>query len=934
MIMKTISIRQTAGKWAMMCLLWAAMGADADAQHYSREMNPELLFDEAVRLMADHHYYAASENLKALDGVNLSPMHRMRTEGMLIVCDYYLDTPGMTERVDKYVERYPMALDVDRMLLLKANLLVRGGSYTEALHIYRSKADAIYKMYDPEREETQICQAISLINNEHIDEAEFVLNSLQNCKTHQMDMVYYSGYVKYVKGDYANALTDFEIVSHGSDYDKNMPVYMADCYLHLGQPQRSLSLLNNQLPMFSKQLSDIDQAYINEINRIRGEAHYDQGSYTKAIESLSQYVYNVEQPQRTALYKLGMSYMSIQEYAKAAPLFSRSASIDADEMAQSAWLNAGICYVYSQNKKQAQIAFQQASEMTANTSLQEEALYNYALTLHEGNTMGFGESVTVFEKFLNMFPQSQYAQSVGRHLSEVYFTTKNYQAALASINKIKNPSREILQAKQKVYYNLGVQEFISGNYGASDVYTAEAIKLGSNEAYYLKGESEYRQGKYPQAIEDLRKYVSVTSRTQPNYGQALYSLGYSYFKQKNYNQARQQFSSFINSPAASTDSRLKADALSRLADCMYVNRQYDEAYQTYQQVIETNVQMGDYALYQQAYIEGLRGNYAKKVELLAQMTGSYAESEYGADALYEQGRAYIQTGLKQEALQTFANLINRYPHSQKARSAGNEMGMIYFEAGNTEAALEAYDRVINSYPNTEEAQTALANLKDIYTDMGRVNEYAALAQKAGKGLSSEELDQMVSDAAVRAMTSGDYGKAYQYYNQLSQQTQQAEVQIAALEGGLRSSFAAKDYDATIATATQILQNSKSSPTLRGEALLYRAEAYLAKGMSQESVADLQALSNDNQTVYGAQANVRLSQYAYETEQYQAAEQQLMKFIDSGTTHQYWLARAFILLSDVYRKTNREVEAREYLLSLKSNYNENEEINRMIRERLK
>ena len=316
------------------------------------------------------------------------------------------------------------------------------------------------------------------------------------------------------------------------------------------------------------------------------------------------------------------------------------------------------------------------------------------------------------------------------------------------------------------------------------------------------------------------------------------------------------------------------------------------------------------------------------------MTDTYADSPYGADALFEQGRAYIQTGAKQQALQTFATLMSRYPHSQMARSAGNEVGLIYFEAGNTEAALEAYNKVINSYPNTDEAQTALANLKDIYTDMGRVNEYASLAQKAGKSLSSEELDQMISDAAVRSMQNGEYAQAQKYYQQLSQQTTQADIQMTALEGTLRSSFEAKDYAATAQAATQILQNQKASPNLIGEALIYRAESYIAQGRAGEGVKDLQTLSEDQRTSYGAQANVRLAQYAFDTNQYTAAEQLLNKFIDSGTTHQYWLARAFILLADVYNKTNRAVEAREYLLSLKSNYNENKEINQMINERLK
>ena len=322
------------------------------------------------------------------------------------------------------------------------------------------------------------------------------------------------------------------------------------------------------------------------------------------------------------------------------------------------------------------------------------------------------------------------------------------------------------------------------------------------------------------------------------------------------------------------------------------------------------------------------------MELLSRMGGEYADSQYGADALYEQGRAYIQTGGKNQALQIFNQLIEKYPHSQKARSAGNEIGLIYFESGMTEEALKAYNRVIEAYPNTAEAQTALANLKDIYTDMDKVNEYAELARKAGKSMDGAELDQMINDAAVRSMNNGDYAKAYEYYNQLRQQTQSPEMLAGALEGGLRSAFSAKDHDAVVDIATLIIQDRKSSPSLVAEALLYRAESQLALGNAPDGIKDLQTLSEDTKTMYGAQASVRLAQYAYDTSQYQAAEQILQKFIDSGTSHQYWLARAFILLSDVYMKTDRKVEAREYLLSLKSNYSENEEINEMIKERLK
>ena len=589
----------------MIFAAFVVWGMTTSAQQYMPESKPSIDYAEAVRLMNDHHYYAASRSLQAyLSQSQLSPAQQIAAEELLLVCDYYLQKPGTADQIYDWMEEHPQALGTERLALLRANLMVKQELYTAAQSVYRRHTDRIYDMEQAELEETMICYAIALINNDEIDEADLIIQSMQNCKTHQMDMVYCDGYIKYVRGDYKGALEDFQIVQNNTDYAQNIPVYMADCYLHTGEPAKSLSLLNNQLPLVSKKLSSIDNKYTNEINRIRGEAYYDQKNYTKAVEALSQYVYNVEVPRRTALYKLGMSYFNIQEYQKAANALSSSTSTANDAMAQNAWLNAGISYVHSQNKKQAQIAFQQASEMTYDKKLQEEALYNYALTLHEGNTMGFGESVNVFER------------------------------ALASINKIQNPSAEILQAKQKVLYNLGVQEFIAGNYSNSDSYTSQAMSLGSKEAIYIKGESEYRQGKYNQAINDLKQYVSVTARNQSNYGQALYTLGYAYFKQKQYGNANTYFNNFIGTSTANNNKSLKADALNRLADCIYTDRKYDEAYAIYQRALETDKRMGDYSLYQQAFIEGLRGNNQTKVELLSRMGGEYADSQYGADALY------------------------------------------------------------------------------------------------------------------------------------------------------------------------------------------------------------------------------------------------------------------------------------------------------------
>ena len=59
----------------------------------------------------------------------------------------------------------------------------------------------------------------------------------------------------------------------------------------------------------------------------------------------------------------------------------------------------------------------------------------------------------------------------------------------------------------------------------------------------------------------------------------------------------------------------------------------------------------------------------------------------------------------------------------------------------------------------------------------------------------------------------------------------------------------------------------------------------------------------------------------------------MNFIERGTSHSYWLARGFILLSDVYIRKGDTVQARQYLTSLQQNYKGNDEIAGMIEERL-
>ena len=120
-----------------------------------------------------------------------------------------------------------------------------------------------------------------------------------------------------------------------------------------------------------------------------------------------------------------------------------------------------------------------------------------------------------------------------------------------------------------------------------------------------------------------------------------------------------------------------------------------------------------------------------------------------------------------------------------------------------------------------------------------------------------------------------------------------------------------------------------------EVLYCKAEALQKQKRVAEAQEYYERLSQNVQSEYGAQAAYRLAEIHYNNKDYVSAENVINEFVGGGTPHAYWLARAFILLADVYYKQGSTFEAREYLESLKQSYpGKEEDIFEMIDTRLK
>ena len=923
------------------------------------------------------------------------------------VCkEYELRSENSLELLEAYLKQYPDSRHANRIEAMMASVYFEDGKYPEAIALYRScNLDALP---DKERDEAALKLATSYLKLGNLEEAKVWFTLLKEVsKTHQADAVYNLGYIDYVEGRYDAALKTFTSLKNDDVYDALVPYYIGEIHLTRGEYKQADEVASDYLRHFA---GHKDEA---EMNRIQGEARSAMKDYLNAIASLEAYVNAVPQPQRKAMYELGMSYYHTGAYSKATEMLGRT-TMEQDALAPNANLHMGLAYLQLKERNQARMAFEQASVADHDLAVKEQALYNYALCIHETSYSPFAESVTVFERFLNEFPASRYRERVNDYLVETYMNTRSYDAALKSIAKISKPGPRIMEAKQKILFRLGTQAFANARFEEALQYFNRSLEVGQYnfatqaDASYWRGEAYYRLKNYKAAGQDFRKYLELTkNKRSPEYGLALYNLGYTDFNQKNYQGALNWFGRFVNE-SVHDNKQVLADAYNRMGDCNFYARKFDDARRSYDKAEQVDPSLGDYSLYQEGFVKGLQRDYTGKIQSLNQLITNYPQSQYIDDALYEQGRACVQLEDNANAIERFQALVKTFPQSNMARRAANEIGLLYYQDDKYPEAIAAYKEVIKNYPGSEEARLAQRDLKSIYIDLNKVDEYADFASTipGGANFDVNERDSLTYVAAERVYMRGemtearnsfmkylqtfpegafslnanyyiglidynqqnyesasahlnkvleypdnkyseeammmsaemaylakDYARSLELYKLLKDRASTPERRQLAATGMLRSAAMTDNKEEVILAATAVLSDAKVAPELENEARHYRAKALVDVNQLSHAVEDWQVLAQDTRNVYGAEAKYQLAQYLFNAGKTAEAEKEVLNYLEVSTPHAYWLARSVVLLSDIYAKLDRKLEARQYLLSLKQNYQADDDIAGMIESRL-
>ncbi len=720
----------------------------------------DILFDQGKEFYNQEKYAASYRSFEAF--LNSSEIiragQRHEAEFYLVANSFKLRQDNAFVQLQSFLARNPYTPFRNQVNFMMGTLLYEDKDYDLALNYFSQVEEN--QCSKKERTSFLFKKAYALLETNHLKEASSIFKNLKKQdSSYQESAKYYYAYSEYKLRNYDFAIPEFLDLENSEQYQEKVAYNLFQIHYHLGNYEEVQRRGDSILVAHP---NNPDNA---EVYRIKGEIAFVNGQYNEAIRLLQIYEGMTDQPMRNDLYYLGMAHIKAFQYDAAISYFQRITT-EKDAMTENAYLHLGNAFLKKRDLTNARLALETALQTNFNPSVREEAMFNYALTGYETNT-AFGESIAAFEQFLNEFPNSKYADKAKSYLALEYMATNNYEVAYQSIQRIANPTSEILEAKQYILYQLGTEAFAQQQYSkAVDYFTLSISAIVSGkyiaESYFWRSESYYRLGQSINSINDLKRFFAQSNvRNSSNYIQAHYAMGYAYFSQHSYQAARSYFEQFINlTPNKRSD--LFADALNRIGDCYFNDRNFYQAELMYTRSANLSPNTGDYALFQSAYMSGLQKNYTVKIGRLNNLINTYPKSEYVDDALYEIGRSYIMLNDENEALGVYNKLLQSYPHSNLARKAALEIGMIYQNQESNQKAITAYKDVIARYPGTVEAFTALQSLENIYIEEDNVVSYLSYIKTIdmkASNISVSHEDSISYLAVERQYINASYEKA-------------------------------------------------------------------------------------------------------------------------------------------------------------------------------
>jgi len=967
----------------------------ASGQNTSIGKKPESLYRSGIELFNKEKFGAAQQKFEEVIREVKDNKSEIKTnaEYYKAICACELSNGDAEYLLNQFIINHPESSKINRIFFRLGKLQFAEKDFRNAITSFDQvnmgslSAEEINELY--------FKKAYCLLQSKKNEEAKKHFEWLKNShgqNSYKNAAIYYYAHILYEEGYYNEAYNEFASIQGDKNFEEWIPFYLIQISYYTNDFQ---TIIENGPQLLAK----AEEKRKGEIARLIGDAYYRNNDFLNA----ELYLENYSNSKRVTIsredhYQMGMTYYRNNKYEKAVQHFQNVIE-GKDSLSQNAYYHLADCYLKTDRKKHASNAFLMAYRVGENEQIREDALFNYAKLSVEITQGPYNEPIKTLEQYISEYPESVRIDEANNLLVQLFLTTKNYQAAINTFGKIKNPTEKLREAYQKITYFRAIELFNNKQYReaiqlfeTASSYTYDRVirtesKFWTGEAYYNLGDNRTAM-KY---FNEFRR--SPYARQTSVFNNSNYNLGYLYFNNKKYNDAINYFTEFYDN-AGDENLRLVNDALLRLGDCYFINKNYTIAGQYYEKALSTGYNADiDYALYKNAMCYNDYNNYNKKINILEDLVEKYPNSPYIDKALYEIASTEEALGNKRRAITFYQKILNEHPRSTLRRYVLLKLGLIYYSNDQFQQSIDILKQVAEDYPNTKEAKSAIASLENIYVEMNKVEEYLEFTkdnpdsditlsaqdsllfvaaetqymrndcknslpslykylERFPEGHFSSTAHYYIADCELRnnnhyiALDHFDYvinkGKsdftenallnaallsdqlnlpdsAYRYYALLEQYAENNTNKNIALEGQMINAFETQRYIEAIESAKKLLKNSKvtNSQTIQGHYVL--AKSFMALNQPGEANKEFKITANLAKNETGAESTYYQALIAYNTNDLKLSEELIFNIIENFASYNYWVARSFILLSDVYVKQNLFFEAKETLNSIIENY---------------
>lgn len=510
---------------------------------------------------------------------------------------------------------------------------------------------------------------------------------------------------------------------------------------------------------------EAEQSVINEAYYWLGEVYFRQKRFNdslvyvqKAIDNYSDY-----EDKWPACYLAAVNYLELDQSEPASSWFRKIIQESGETELVDKSYSCLLDYYYHKKKYHEIISLGEKYLENHLDPIVSAKIYFY-LGESRYADREFDAAIVNYQRALKFNQEDSFADLIYQGLSFALLEKEDTDAALSSIEKIKDPPSRLFSQgryyfRMKKYpqaletFNDFLEKFKNSKY-------FETVYLNKADTLYELGRFNDAVSLYQQIISRSKEISSAGSLDQAHYG-----LAWCYLKKGEFREAGAEFENIKDKFPSSS---LIPQTQYYLAASYFSSGRYKETKMLLEDFMEKfsldKLSAKVYYLYGKCFFA--EKEYPRALEIFKKAAADFKDKDIEELVYVDMGNTYFNLSLLPEAAAVWENFLSKFPHSQYGGSIVLSLGGLYEKQANYKKAGDFYKKIITDFKSSPDAGQALVCLGRLSWRGGNLDDALRYFEEAAWLNVSLSFEAKLSIARIHVQRS-EYKQALELYDELA-----------------------------------------------------------------------------------------------------------------------------------------------------------------------